>query len=452
MIYWLIAITAGFLIGNFILARYDFFHPAVVLHAVFLVDEIVCAVCAEQFAIVFHPETVFVLVLGFSAFTLAHFFFRAKSQRRKTCPVKEIVIANSYTVALLIVQVLAVVFFIRYLRAISAAYGQPENSISEMINLYDIMTKFWTDLFRDLNVPVPMVYRVANPIAAAGAKLVLYKTVNNFVATKRVKLLDVLVILLDCVLIVLNGSRSPLFRLFTMALALFYILCYREGKIRQPDMRLLMKMLGAVILSISAMVALLYLMGRSEKMGNLRSYIFIYTGAPLVNLDTLISDGSAFIKDPSASFFGAQTLHHFYAYLGKLFNVPGLRYAVRSEFLFSPNGIEIGNVYTTFYHFLNDFSYAGVFPLMALIGTYYSLAYRRAKDRLNRPKIDFGLLIYAYLFNDLIMLSFSNRFFETTLDAPFLKILLFGAIMNELVFSHRLIKAKLKAKNFIFKW
>ena len=42
--------------------------------------------------------------------------------------------------------------------------------------------------------------------------------------------------------------------------------------------------------------------------------------------------------------------------------------------------------------------------------------------------VNYKLFIYSYLFNDLVMLFFSNRFFQTTLDAPFIKLFILSSI------------------------
>ncbi|MBD4685630.1 oligosaccharide repeat unit polymerase, partial [Xanthomonas citri pv. citri] len=85
-------------------------------------------------------------------------------------------------------------------------------------------TKFWTEIFSELNVPIPLLYRIGNPITQGFGYLIVYIFIHNYVATKRIDKLHLLIILLLCLNIILNGSRSPIFRIVTMMLITFYVL------------------------------------------------------------------------------------------------------------------------------------------------------------------------------------------------------------------------------------
>lgn len=63
-----------------------------------------------------------------------------------------------------------------------------------MISLYDVMTKFWPDIFRELDVPVPLLYRIGNPITQGFGYLIVYVFVHNYVAVKKVNKLHLLII------------------------------------------------------------------------------------------------------------------------------------------------------------------------------------------------------------------------------------------------------------------
>lgn len=65
---------------------------------------------------------------------------------------------------------------------------------------------------------------------------------------------------------------------------------------------------------------------------------------------------------------------------------------------------------------------------MAIIALYFSCAYRKIYN--NKP---FTIIIYAYLFNDLIMLIFSDRFYETVASIGFVKHLLVTFILYKVL-------------------
>lgn len=52
--------------------------------------------------------------------------------------------------------------------------------------------------------------------------------------------------------------------------------------------------------------------------------------------------------------------------------------------------------------------------------------------------IDFGLLVYAYLFNDLVMSPFSNRFYETVFDAVFVKFIIMAWLIDFFIVENKL--------------
>ncbi len=440
MLFVLILVTFFFLILNFYINNFDFFHPSTLFIAIFFVCEVMCGIGANYYSITIHLNTALVLITGFFAFTVLSVLSKPSEIRTLGYKCEVIKLSNIYSMLLIVIEILAIVFFIKYLKSIANAWGAGGGSLSDMINLYDVMTKFWKTTFSNLNVPVPMVYRIANPILEAGVALTIYVAVNNFVVAKKIDILHIIIIALDVVLIILNGSRSPLFRLFTMIFILFYIMMYRSGKIQHGDLRVLFRLLKKGLVFILAMFAVLYLIGRGDKLHNLLDYFFIYTGAPIVNLDTFLQSE----EFGMGGLFGEQTFKSLYSYLGKILDISDFKYSSISIFTFSSNGIELGNVHTTYQKFIYDFSYIGVLPLISIVALYYVVTYNSCKKNISNSVIDFKLLIFAYLYNDLVMLFFSNRFFETTLDGPFIKLLILSFVLREFLFEHRYVKIYIK--------
>lgn len=441
MIILLILITLIMLLVNYILSYYDYMHPAVIFHLIFLLYEVVCLCGTSAYTITLHFSSIIVLTIGFFAITLANSISH-RHRNGKTLyrtELKEIRIPKIYLRILVVLQLVSIVFFYQYLKRLVAAYGgsygiAPE-SLSGMIKLYDTMTKFWVSIYKELAVPIPMAYRISNPICAGAEYIVFYGMVNNFLIKKRkVNKWEVTVLILMCVRIVMNGSRSPLFRIFTFMFLLVYVFNYRKGKIHKGNIKFLGRLVAATACFGVAMFLVLIIMGRTTNFTGISDQIFVYLGAPIVNLDTFIESNS--IKIIGAmnrdALFGAHTFGGLYSYIGKLFRIPDINKTGNiSSFAFSSNGREIGNVYTMFYKILYDFGYLGVFPITFIMGMYYCETYR---EILRKPKrnrvIDFRLLIYAYLFNDVVMSAFSNRFYETVFAAPFIKFIIMAWILD----------------------
>lgn len=438
MLYLLFAITSGFTVYNYFLAKKDLLNPAVIFPLVFLIAELTCIIEQKNFDITLHYQTVLVVTAGLAAFTLVAFgldkLFRVKSARKlKPAVIKPIRFHIFWKVCLLVVQVLAIFFFIIYLNRLAAAAGE-SGSLGASIQLYDKLTKFQTGRFAELNVAYPMIYRICNPIGEAGAYLSCYLLVNNYVAEKKVDWFYLASVGLQAVLIVLNGSRSPLFRIITMILILFYLIKIKNSS-KAVKKRFALIALVVLAVTAAAFVLLLFVM-RKDVVGEngIMEYLFIYTGAPLVNLDTFITSGKTY----DIYQFGQYTLWNLYQYLEKLtgnswFGTPNIMY-----FTHSANGIEIGNVYTMFYGPYVDFGWWGIIPVTAVMAFYYMFSYIFITQR--RPykngEFSFSLFFFAYLYNDLIMSFFSGRFFGTITNPPFLKLAVIVVVVM-LVYKHR---------------
>lgn len=423
------------LIFNLLIVNLDYMHPSILFVVPFLVFGVTSILGEEAYKIIFHEETLLVIVSSALIFTFITLLSQTvyKSKENLNFPLTEIIISKKVTLFFIVFFIVTQLAFIKYLEAISLAHFGYSGSLGEMISLYDVMTKFWTEIFSELNVPIPLLYRIGNPITQGFGYLIVYIFIHNYVATKRIDKLHLLIILLLCLNIILNGSRSTIFRIVTMMLITFYVLYNKQNNVRRGNIKFLLKSLLIVIFSGTFFIALLSLMGRENDL-DMFHYIFIYVGAPLVNLDNYL----AFRPDGSyATIFGEQTFRGLYAYIAKIISDESLIFPTIDQFTFSNNGLEIGNVYTTFYSFIYDFEYVGFIPLILIIALYYVFTYQRLKTRaIKTNKVHFSLFIYAYLFNDLIMLAFSNRFYTTVLDIGFIKIVIFSYICH-LLFVHR---------------
>ena len=403
-------------------------HPAVIFHGMFLLYELMCLLGEEAYAVTLHLGSLVVLSLGFCVMTMANLISHDIGKRKElyVSELKAIEVPKIYIIALIIMQVVSIIYFFRYLDSLYFAYyGAADSTLSENIQLYDTMTKFWPDTYKELAVPIPMAYRITNPICAGAEYIVLYIMVNNFLVNKKMDPLTILIMGLMCVRIIMNGSRSPLLRIFTFVFLLSYVLRVKSGRIRRGDMKFFMKLMIAVLGFIVLMFLSLIVMGRTEKFTGIANNLFIYLGAPIVNLDNFIEGYNVKLLGAltRGAHFGAQTFKGLYYYIDKLFNIEGLSDIEDIElFVFSSNGREIGNVYTMFYKIIYDFGFLGVMPLTFIMGTYCCETYRKINCEPKTDRmIDLRLLVYAYLFNDIVMSAFSNRFYETIFGAPFIK-------------------------------
>ncbi len=422
MLYLLFILTIVYVAVNLYLDQNDYLSPSVIFGAVFLIANLLCVLEAGEFAITFHSETVVLFALTYIAMTAAHIFSNREGSIFPPRVEKGSVIEVSriFYVILILLQLVSLYSFYGYLKTMSMAYYGYVADLSSMIKLYNNMTNFWIEYAKTFHFVIPMVYRLLGPVTTACAYLVLYIAVQNFVLTQKIDWLAMLVLLLEVADIVLNSSRSPIFRMVTMAMVLFYVFSIRYGKLTQGDLRLLRKIFIIVFVCAVLFLAGMVVIGRSIDT-RISHYVFIYSGAPLLNLDTRLHAG----KFLHSKIFGANTFGSLYRYIAKIFHVGALDISVDAvaEFMKSKNGLSTGNVFTLLYPLVSDFGFAGTFVFVFLEGAYYCCTYRRVLRSERRTHvIDYRLFIYGYLMNDLIMCFFSSRFYETVFAAPFLKL------------------------------
>ena len=435
--------------ANLKINDFDYMNPSCVFSEVFLFSELVCLVNINRFEIVFHFQTLLILLLALGLFTFFSYYLKKKTSKKiGFLNIKKIEVKNKYTWFLIILQIITILAFIKYLYNVTDfynihfAYNGKVSGLPNIIKLYDTLTKFWVDTYQKIDVGIPLIYRIGNPISYGFSLMYIYIVINNYFVDKKINPLHVIPVLLLSVNIYINGSRSPIFRLLTMAIFLFYIYSFKNGKQKSRiknnhnHLKMLLPIIGILLIFGLLMIAAMSLIGRNFSVDKLGEYLFTYLGAPLVNFDNYITK-KGFVSH--TWLIGAQTFKSAYNYIGKwTHNKALLNYPTINVFTYSNNGIEIGNVYTTFYPWIYDLALIGLIFIIPII-LYYCLTYRYILLKpFKKSKIHFVLFIYAYLFNDLIMLIFSNRFYETVFDPGTIKLLICAYICNELFVNDKL--------------
>ncbi|NQJ69172.1 oligosaccharide repeat unit polymerase [Streptococcus suis] len=447
----LVLLTLFFVLFNFNFSNGDYLNPATLLSEIILLFSSMCLFYVDKYEIEFNLLTVIVLFLVQFIFSTIN-FFTSSTQRKKSnshlevTRVSEINLSKNIKLLIIIFQIIAILFFIKYIRDISFASGRG-GGLFDWISNFDGLFKFKYDYFVTLGVSQSKIYSILEyPVECLGY-FVTYITVNNYVYNKKIDRLNLTIILLHLVKGLLTGSRSPLFRVVTMILILYYILFNRKYGRKSGNFSTLIKIIASVLVITPLFIFVLSLMGRSTDTTDFSHYIFLYTGAPLLNLNNYLATYST----SEVSIFGEQTLRTFYGFLyGKtgfdIFKVTNI--ISNFSFVRSTNGIGTGNVFTAFYMFVYDWGIKGVILFTSIMAIYYVPVYKFLVNRINgvQYKFDLTLFFYAYLFNDLVMLLFSNRFFETTMRESFFRFSFVAFILYSILFTK-----KMKFGKYIFK-
>ena len=455
MLYILFYLLLLFFIINYAFVRGDYFHPTIIFNFTFLIATLFCILNAQEYAIEFNGGTVFIVTISMLVFTiitvLSKKIFKTNTFTFKN-KLKYLYVSKSLIFTIIIIQILNLIFFYRYEQALFSAYVGGRGSFSQIINNYDQLVKFFTEDLVKLGVRSPFFYRVFNSFISPISYVIIYIICHNYVATRRIDKFQLLVPCLFAIQIFMTGSRGSLFKILTFILVVFYILLLRNKGLSKLSSRFAFKVLIVVVAVAPLFVLYLNATGRSGGVGQdgiieaLNRELFKYIGAPLLNFNNFIAGHDPYRSD--SVYWGEQTFYGFYKFLySKLhlidFNIKSI--IGSDSFVKSTNGLPTGNVFTTFYTFFYDFTYFGIIPLVSVIALYFVPTYSRILGTEYCAKkylFDYKLFIYAYLFNDVIMLIFSNRFFESILTVGFLRFLITSAILVWIIKQNIVFKYK----------
>ena len=336
---------------------------------------------------------------------------------------------------MLAIQIVTIFYFYNFINRLFIAGNGYSGSLPELINYYDQILKFNSIRGRELNISVAKFYYYFKAFTDASSYIALYLLIKKYLVSKVVDRFLILIVANYSFFLLLQGSRSPLFRLITSAMILWYFLYFYIND-RKLNIKFIMKIINLMLLIVPLSILFLFLTGRNGDGGQIDflQYIYIYIGGPLLNLNNFIS--STYNSLPLSHYFGEQTFYGAHAIIQKLFGnySSAIEYIVGSgSWQNASNGLSTGNVLTTYYPVVYDFGILGVLPISIVFSLYYIFTYDRLLLQKSNKIIDFRLFLYSYLINDLVMLIFSNRFFETILSIDFIRFYILAAVIIYLI-------------------
>lgn len=436
----LIIITAVFTGVSFYISDFDIFHPTVVFNLGFLICEIVCLLFQNEYSVKLHASTLIVIGLGGFIFVVTTIFSRSLKCKPKYNSIDEfrifkIEVKKELVIGLIACQLISIAFFLVYIRAISIKYTGSADSLGSMISVYDQANKFFKKELA--TVPIPIAYRLLNPISIAGAHIIVYVLINNWVATKKIDLLQLISSSLLVFSYIINGSRTPIFRLITLILIQYYIMNFKR-KTKSVGVRFVIILSIIAVATIVMMIVILFITGRTSEDSEYKytDYIFVYLGAPIINLDNWLADPVIYenVDLPGVHVFGG-----LYSFIGSTFHIDTLQFKTILVFKVNEEGKFLGNVYTMFYSIIYDFGIVGMIPVVGLMSSFYCFMYDRMfHKQIQVYRFSMKLFIYSYMFNDLIMSFFSTRFYETLLDRGVIRLFVVAYILEKVFIERKM--------------
>ena len=409
LIYFIIIIAGLWIVGLIISG--DLFSPVSIFCLMFLFSSFCALYSTNKWNFAMSFDTFRALSYGVISFfvpsILLHIATRRKREKifsqnnsneddsNSECQLVK-VSSNKALLTVLIFLICSVVYYFFLIRAVGGG-----------IKLSRIASVYRNALASGIENQISFIGRLMMLIIRAIANVLVCIIINNIFATRNIR--NHSIILTICCLgyiitTVMSGERTSAIRFIGIAVLSFSILWQRNSHYKRlvNVKYIIISVLGALIL-LYAFSAIRYFVGRSSQL-NVFDYISMYAGGPIYSFDRFIN---SFIKP---SFTGIRTfvgLHNNFARLG----FGTLTSIHRDTVVIESLSIYIGNVYTCFYDYYQDFGPLGMVILVACYSCIINGMYNRAKFAEERVLLK--TIEYTFFSTTLFFVSFTEQFFSS---------------------------------------
>lgn len=409
MIWILFLLNGFFLYINYIHSKGNLFNPGVLFTFAFTFFSLFCCIANIFIGIdLDNVETIIIILFADFAFTICSWpLNREPVIATETSPLK---IPTIYVLISILIVCITIYLRYQYIMEFGASYGSSGSFFDAMVVYKVVMT------FDDPDLILVEPNRYLNAVGIFTNALSYIFMVVYFrekALFKKNKWGCLFIIGLYIINTVMTGGRSETFRYFTaMIFCWYFFTILKRG--RAYNRYLLKKIFFIGILIAAFMVSFVYIIGRNDNdvvFEDVIRSLFVYAGAPIFNLDIYLSNPWFSNK----GIFGELTFLKLINWIGLKFDIRNYIYATDLPFM-SYSGMSLGNVYTTFYSFYYDFEESGVLFLTMIMALICVLVYKVAYRKIIPNKLYFGIVFYAFMINDIIMLPFASRVFDTLQD------------------------------------
>lgn len=203
----------------------------------------------------------------------------------------------------------------------------------------------------------------------------------------------------------MSSSRSGSMNLlFFFAVAYTMIVAKKREQILRMTFKRILQYLFVCVLGISLFVKSTEWIGREIGDYGALYYLSFYCGAEIKNLDSFVNEPGK----PSPA-FGYYTFHNFY------FSEDVKKRAEKLVEFRQEGDYVLGNVYTCFQNYYQDFGVVGSFVFVAIMAFIMQLLFLRAlhSSDLCYKLYDYKIFLYGFMTTHLFMSFFSERFYNS---------------------------------------
>ena len=405
MIYVLTFGLCFFTLINYWNSNRDLFNPSVLFCFSFFASSLFGCIANSIIGIeIENILTVVIFFIGCFIFTVVNYIFKDViiTNKLKFIPIQAPI---KWVVLAVFINVISLYFNYRYILDFGALYGAGD--FSDSVLIYKMIITFG-DL-DDVLISPPWYRSLFILMGSAISYISIYYFMFGYFYNYNYKIW-LIPMLLYVISSAMDGSRTETFRFITAIMAMGYY-AYKNRRGWQSGNGVVLKNVFISLIFIAIIfVSFVFIVGREKTDFSIEYFVwivFVYVGAPLFNFDYLLS-GSV---DNNANLFGQMTFYPLINKLGEKLDIHNWIYKLDLPFT-SYQNVELGNVYTTYYAFYYDFGFWGCIILTFIMALVLFGVYKYFMSG-GVNKIKCLPIMYAYLVNDIVMLPFSNRFYET---------------------------------------
>ena len=410
----------------FVFALYifeDFFSPACLVCESFLLAYIsaIFSSNAGNWSFQLHFNTVGIILTGLFAFILGSIVAKGYSKKFNNVSIdindiQQLTFGRISVYTMLAVQTIILLIYIFYYRKSVAQFSGMD--WYTMIR----MRRFAVSYGEGLETAMPFLVEHSVKFAKAIAYVALYGMMHNL-AVKGVRKqtwaketrIQFLVVLLYVPYSLLQSARFELMALILSGIIIWYV-SYRYFSIvlhkKNRNIRKAIVKIGIVVVLVMALMSLLSTVVGRVASETLFSGAFNYFGRTIQAFDVFMNE-----KQVHSSIRGNETFFNVIKFLRQIGFISGEQESFHLEFT-SLNGYSLGNTYTAFRRYFNDFYVFGILILPFIQGLIMSSIY--SDLRLIKVRtIDRKLLFYSTIVYCLFLYSYNGYFYSTIISVNY---------------------------------
>ena len=424
-IYLLLIVFLIFTVLSFFVFEKDYIHPTFIFNLMFLLS-IICAIYnIEVWDINIHNNTTWILVIMAVIFFLCSIVLDYILSKKRNNNINDskgricsINIKWWKTLLILIFDIIYIVLMIINIKKIASRFG-------EFNNFSQALTIFKNNVIYHANAQFPKYLTISAKLIFSFAYVYLFAFINNLLSMEKIRInkdlfksfVYIIPTFVYCISLLLQSSRGSILRMLIAAVVMFLILYYQKySKNIKFKLWQVLVIIGSAVFILIGFYYSSKIIGRSTLKKNPVEYITLYGGGSIELFDMYLQDGK---KDQK--YIGYESFWGIYRFLDDYNIVSFAKKPVGSlEWRKDKNGVTIGNVYTAYRRWINDFGFIGCAIMVLIICILYNFIYNALKSKSFYNKINaynICLILYSIFFYHLFLISIDCRIFDEIIPA-----------------------------------